>query len=204
MLKQLLLLAFLTFLGACQSDKRPNDSAGVAPPRVQVNPAARNDYMLTIRFADLPAPVNKLETSANFRVENRDCIPTDYKRALGGVKLLPEQSIPLTLHRVNDTTYTATFYEDAIVNEDYYRLGVCRWSLQSVSVRFQSPVTPFVSGISAEQIRAERTQVAHYLVRDFAQKPETHEVVFGEAAGFYLEKLGPQFTVTVSARRGAS
>ena len=110
----------------------------------------------------------------------------------------------MTLQKIDDNTYATTVSEDAFLDEDYYGLGVCHWALGTASVHFHSPATQFVGGISADQLTAEAEVTEHYLVRDFAQKPAVGDVVFGEdAPNFYLPSLGPQFKLSISARREA-
>jgi hypothetical protein len=200
----------LMTMTSCQSASAPETrpqtavSAPVPDIRPKQNSAAKHGYVLTLRFAGLPAAVNRLSATANYEVDNLDCVPLDYTKALGGVRLPPEQRIELILQRVDDNTYTTRVHEDAFLDEDYYGLGVCHWSLGTASVHFHSPSTQFIGGIAADQIAAEAEVTEHYLVRDFSQKPAVGDVVFGEdKPDFYLTSLGPQFKLTISARREA-
>jgi hypothetical protein len=200
----------LMTMTSCQSASAPDHrpQAVVAAPVPDVhpkqNPAPKHSYALALRFAGLPAAVTRLSVTANYEVDNLDCVPVDYTKAMGGVRLPPEQRIELTLQRIDDHTYATTVHEDAFLDEDYYGLGVCHWALGTASVHFHSPSTQFVGGISADQLTAEAEVTEHYLVRDFTQKPAVGDVVFGEdSANFYLASLGPQFKLTISARREA-
>lgn len=179
-------------------------AAPVPDVHAKVNPAPKRGYALALRFTGLPAAVTRLSLTANYEVDNLECVPVDYTKAMGGVRLPPEQRIELTLQRIDDNTYAATVHEDAFLDEDYYDLGICHWALGTASVHFHSPSTQFVGGISADQLTAEAEVTEHYLVRDFAQKPPVGDVVFGEdSPDFYLASLGPQFKLTISARREA-
>ena len=200
----------LMTMTSCQSasapDPRSQDAVAAPVPDVQArqNPAPKRVYVLALRFTGLPAAVTRLSVTANYEVDNLDCVPLDYTKALGGIRLPPEQRIELTLQRVDESTYTTTVHEDAFLDEDYYGLGVCHWSLGTASAHFHSPSTQFVGGISADQLVAEAEVTEHYLVRDFAQKPAVGDVVFGEdKSDFYLASLGPQFKLTITARREA-
>jgi hypothetical protein len=202
-------MTFMT-MTSCQSASTPDprtQAAMAAPvPDVQArqNPAPKRTYALALRFTGLPAAVTRLSVTANYAVDNLDCVPVDYTRAIGGIRLPPEQRIELTLQKIDDNTYATTVSEDAFLDEDYYGLGVCHWALGTASVHFHSPSTQFVGGISADQLTAEGEVTEHYLVRDFAQKPAVGDVVFGEdSPNFYLASLGPQFKLSISARREA-
>lgn len=200
-------LMMLATMNSCQSATSPgtaaNSAAGkIAEITVKTNSAAHQRYQLTLKFAGLPVAVNELKGSLDFEVSNRDSVPLDYGRAVGGVLLTPQHSVPVEFTRSDDGTYTAMVNADALLNEDYYGLGVCEWSLVGATVRFRSPATPFVGGMGGDALMAGKTATQHYLMRDFEQKPEVMDVVFGEdSAGFYQASAGPQFTLTISARK---
>ena len=207
-------LMMLATLTSCQSANAPDagvsGAAAMTTPtavpdvRPSPNPAPRQRYVLDLRFSGLPGALTDIAATADFEVENRECVPYDYSRAAGGVRLPPRHSVPLVLQRVDDTTYTATLHEDALLDEDYYGLGVCRWALNTATVHFHSAATHFVGGIDADRLAAEGAIVDHYLVRDFAQKPAPMDVVFGEESpDFYQAAVGPQFTLAIAARKEA-
>ena len=201
-----------TMTSSCQNtrtaDAGPHDpgNAPVAVPDVRpsINPAPRQRYVLTLRFDGLPGEIADLDATADFEVENRECVPYDFSRAVGGVRLPPRHSVPLALERVDTGTWTAVVHEDALLDEDYYGLGVCHWALNNASVHFRSDATRFVGGMPADRLLAGGVLVDHFLARDFAHRPEPMEVVFGEeAADYYQASAGPQFTLTITARREA-
>jgi hypothetical protein len=200
-------LMMLATMTSCQSDTSAGNATSGAPSKlpqitIKTNPAASQPYRLALKFAGLPAAVNDLKGSLDFEVSNRDCVPLDYERAVGGVLLTPQHSLPVEFSRSDDGGYTAMVYADALLNEDYYGLGVCEWSLISASVRFRSPATPFVGGMGGDALIAGTTVTQHYLVSDFEKKPDAMDVVFGEdSATFYQASAGPQFTLTISARK---
>lgn len=165
------------------------------------NDKASRGHVITLRFDRLPGPVAQLAGTADFEVANRECVPIDYERAPGGVRLPPQHRHTLTFARQGDGSYTAGLFEDQLVDENYYKLGVCRWQLQFVTVRFQSPATAFAGSLSAADLRAGRSIELHYLVRDWTQMPVAAERVFGEGANHYAQSMGPQFTLTIGATK---
>ncbi|TXH77236.1 MAG: hypothetical protein E6Q88_01850 [Lysobacteraceae bacterium] len=180
------------------------DTLPVPEIKVSPNPAPKRSYALTLRFAGLPAAINQVTVYADYDVENIDCVPLDYTKAVGGIRLPPEHRLELSLHRVDENTYTATVHEDALQDEDYYGLGVCQWALAGATVHFSSPTTQFISGINADELAAEQETTDHYLARDFNQKPALLDFVFGkDSADYYLANLGPQFTLNIKANREA-
>lgn len=174
-----------------------------AQPAVQPKPNSvpGKAYLIELHFADLPGPIAEIAGSAVYRVANLECIPVDKERAAGGVRLAPEHSVEIVWERQADGSFSAAVRENPLLDENMFGLGVCRWELQTTSVGFRSPVTKFVGGMGAEQLRAGETVTQHFLVADFHQPPGVIEWVFGEKAGHYLEKMGPQFTLRISSRK---
>ena len=83
-----------TMTSSCQNtrtaDAGPHDpgNAPVAVPDVRpsINPAPRLRYVLTLRFDGLPGEIADLDATADFEVENRECVPYHFSRAVGGVR----------------------------------------------------------------------------------------------------------------------
>lgn len=196
---------------SCQSATSPGnriepmpDPVPVPDIRAQANPAPKRSYDITLRFDGLPAAPTQVTAFVDYDVDNIECVPPDYTKAVGGVRLPPEHRVELALKRVDDNTFTATVHEDALVDEDYYGLGICHWAMGATTVHFSSPTTQFIGGIGADELVAEKDSTDHYLVRDFHQKRETLDFVFGEdSSDDYLASLGPQFTLNIKVRREA-
>ncbi len=187
---------FAAVLGGCS-----NAAKSKADPVVKMTEKPQRAHMLDLRFAQQPGTLNNIQATANFVVENRACVAMDYKRALGGVALPPEHNVPLTLKKTGPDQYEAVFYDDALQDEDYFGLGMCHWALKFVTVRFQSPSTLFIAGLSDDEIAAKKPEIHYYLNSDYAQKPPVGDQVFGEKSrNFYLPKMGPQFQAILTAR----
>lgn len=196
-------LLALTLMLSCRAEPlAAQDDAAVARTAsvlARPNDKASRGHVVTLRFERLPGPIAQLAGTAEFEVANRECVPIDYERAPGGVRLPPRHRHTLSWAHQADGTYTAALFEDQIVDENYYKLGVCRWQLQVVTVRFQSPATAFLATLSAADLRAGRPAVLHYLARDWATKPATSDRVFGEGPAHDQSAMGPQFTLTIGA-----
>lgn len=104
----------------------------VSPPRVADNahPARRYEVLATI--LDDPGEIRRIEARVNYTVANTDCIPIDYTRSLGGSRpiFLEERLLPVMREGRQLKVAVA---EDALLPEDYYGLGVCRWKLGTVA-----------------------------------------------------------------------
>ena len=179
---------------AGQDDLSARTAAVLARPAA--NP--KLGHAITLRFSGLPGPVAALTGTADFEVANIACVAIDYERAPGGVRLVPRHRQSLEWTANGDGSYGAVVFEDAFVEENYFKLGLCRWQLQFVTVRFRSPATEFVAVAALEQVRAGGDIVQHYLVRDWSEKPAPMARVSGERAGHYLPAMGAQFTLIIS------
>jgi hypothetical protein len=192
-----------TFLGAallvcgCTNDKQ----SGV-DTTIKLNSSPSHSNIVNIDFKNHPGPLSEVEAIAHYKVGD-GCTPP---QPLSGAVLPPEHSLPLAVKRVHGDSYQATFYLDALHNDDYFGLGICHWALQNLTVTFKSPATQFLASFSnsTDSILSNTEQVNHYLVADYFKKPSIGNVVFGERKSFYLPKLGRQFQVVLSAKKSES
>ena len=163
-------------------------------------PAPLERYEISAVFEGLPAAVDSFTGVARFSVSNPECAPLDAGRAYGGVRLAPRHELVLEWRSIGDGAYRANADLDALRDENYFGLGVCRWRFDGVDVRFSVRDAQFVHGIAAQEVRGSRLRRGYYLVRDLAQeRPE--RAIFGEAEDFYRADLGAQFVLMLDARR---
>ena len=193
-------LAALCLTAACQGLETPARGPETGAPAVRLNAAAQERYQLTARFADAPGPIGALTGVAHYRVTNSDCAPLDASRAVGGVRLAPLHDLPITWRANGEGAYLAQLTADALLDEDYFGLGVCHWTFDGVDVHFASPATAFVGVLRRADIAGGAPKTEHYLVRDYATRPPVGDAVFGEAQDFHAPAMGPHFTLTLSAR----
>lgn len=167
-------------------------------PPIEVRHASKpaREYALVIAFAGLPGPVSDVQASADFAVDNVECVPP---MELSGARLRPEHGIELPLQSLDANRYATALHADALVDEDYFGLGVCRWSLNWATVRFRSAQTEFVGAIPMEDIQSGRPVTLHYLASDYERAPQPVSVVFGEETDLYTAEAGPRFTLTLTA-----
>ncbi len=176
------------------------DAVEIAAPvpeidvRQKASPKKHHDVVFT--FNGLPDAISDVTATADYAVDNIECVPA---RVGSGARLRPEHSLSLNLQRIDGNKYATTVYTDAIEDEDYYGLGVCRWSLNWTTLRFRSATTAFVGAIAMDQMQAGKPIVLHYLISDFNNKPDPETVVFGEETDIFTAEAGRRFALTVSA-----
>jgi hypothetical protein len=184
-------------LSACHLDP----SKSLRPIDVKANPAAHGGKTIELRFSDLPGAIRLSGAELHFEIGNRECVPMDYGRALGGVRLPPRYAFPAPVWLSPDGALIVAVSEDVLIDEDYFGLGKCHWALQSVSLEFDSEHARFVASVPAEKMRVGKDLAFRYLVSDYAAGAAHLPAIFGERPGFYPDDK-PQFSLTVSIRNG--
>lgn len=180
--------------------------AGMTPsPRpdalaVRFAPTPVERYSVTATFDELQDGVDDFSGVARFSVSNPGCVPLDPHRAFGGVRLAPRHAQPLDWRRGADGVYRAGFDLDALQDENYFGLGLCRWRFDGLEVRFVVGGAHFVHAIAANEVSAQRERRGYFLVRDI-RVPRGDRAIFGEDVGFYRSDLGAQFVLTLEARQ---
>lgn len=176
------------------------------PPRRQIGeiavrrtPAPLESYVISAAFEALPLAVESFSGVARFSVSNPECAPLDAGRAYGGVRLTPRHEVVLEWRRTGDGVYHAKADLDALRDEDYYGLGVCRWRFDGVEVGFSVGASRFVHALSAEDVRGQNVRRGYYLVSDIGEE-RSERATFGEAEEFYRAELGARFVLMLGAR----
>lgn len=103
-------------------------------PEIKLNPHPKMRYEITLTIEDAPGPFDAVEGSAGYQVSNDRCVPL---QPISGAQHTPRKSVPLSLTRVSDKVYKGMFYVDYLQDEDYFGLGVCRWSMTFVGFSLQ-------------------------------------------------------------------
>ena len=123
-------------------------------------PAPLERYVISAVFEGLPLAVDRFSGVARFSVSNPECAPLDTERAYGGVRLAPRHEVVLEWRRDGDGVYRANAVLDALRDEDYFGLGVCRWRFDGVDVGFMVGAARFAHALGAEDVRAPQRPVA--------------------------------------------
>lgn len=192
-IKSMVLSAAFLICGCSDAAKSKSE------PNVRLNSNPEKAYILDLKFLNPPGPLKDVEATAHYRVRDYCTPPLPFS----GAVLPPEHTLPLAIKKISNDHYEAAFHQDALRDEDYFGLGVCKWALQNVTVKFKSPSTQFLASLlnTQDQIQSNKAQIEHYLNADYFKKPDHMGIVFGEKADFYLPKLGPQFQAVLSAEK---
>ena len=196
-----MLVAASALAGAsCAGDGTPSSQREIGEVAVRHAPAPLERYVMSAVFEGLPLAVDRFSGVARFSVSNPECAPLDTERAYGGVRLALRHEVVLEWRRAGDGVYRANADLDALVDEDYYGLGVCRWRFDGVDVGFTVGASRFVHALGAEDVRGQNVRRGYYLVSDLGEE-RSERAIFGEAEEFYRADLGAQFLLRLGARR---
>lgn len=153
-----LTVAFVLGLGGCSNFSEPT------MPHYRRNPHPQQRYEVTLRLDDAPGPVLSLEGAAQYEVADLSCVP---ELPGSGVRPVPRQTLPVTYLRTAMNSYVLTVHSDAMRDEDYHGLGVCRWKLAALHVALHLAdrqhrdiaIDPTLTG---EALLSGRTSTAHF------------------------------------------
>ncbi|ALN63395.1 hypothetical protein GLA29479_2529 [Lysobacter antibioticus] len=127
------------------------------------NPAPKQPYQIVLKIEGAPGPFAKIEGFASY--EATECTYTP--DPIAGVPLKPGSDIPMEFSKVDESTYTATIYADAMLDEDYLGRGVCHWGLMSVNtwVKATGAKTDisYVATLWSDDLIAQKARTNYYV-----------------------------------------
>lgn len=133
----------------------------------RLNPQPRQGYEITYRVEGAPGPFEDTGAFGNYVTQGCHFVTN----AWAGATATPSRQIPIEVRRIDDRTYSATVYLDAMLDEDYYGNGVCRWQLLDVSAGFSTlpdgKANIFGVSYGPEAITAGEAVTKHYHVEDY-------------------------------------
>lgn len=141
---------------AAMHSDAPNPSLDVKdrrPPRPQIQ---RNPqpiaYDITLTIENAPGPFGVVKAAMQYEVLDERCLPD--LGGMAGTKASLLEWVPVELKHVSGTTYRGVVYDNLLLDEDYYGLGECHWSLVAVQFKLQA-------GLSENE-----TRFSHHVFHD--------------------------------------
>ena len=111
-------------LNACGSSEKSMSIQEQTEARFQLNPHPKQAYRLRIKINDAPGPLVSMNDTY-IRYMARDC--SYVINHIEGVTSHPRKYVDIPLRQVGKDEYEASFYFDAVQDEDYFGEGVCHW-----------------------------------------------------------------------------
>ncbi|PPU91747.1 hypothetical protein XalbCFBP2523_13665 [Xanthomonas albilineans] len=85
------------------------------------HPVRRYEVIAT---SHAPGPWDTIKAYIGYDVINEKCVPM---MPFVGVQQVPGTGLDVPMTQVDDHTWKGYFYRDALLDEDYFKLGVCHW-----------------------------------------------------------------------------
>ena len=111
-------------LNACGGSEKSMSIQEQTEARFQLNPHPKQAYRLRIKINDAPGPLVSMNNTY-VRYMARDC--SYVINHIEGVTSHPRKYVDIPLRQVGQDEYEASFYFDAVQDEDYFGEGVCHW-----------------------------------------------------------------------------
>ncbi|PPU92358.1 hypothetical protein XalbCFBP2523_11790 [Xanthomonas albilineans] len=92
------------------------------------HPVKRYEVIAT---SHAPGPWDTIKAYIGYDVINEKCVPL---APFLGVRQTPNTQLDVPMTQVNDHTWKGYFYRDALLDEDYFKLGVCHWDATGVGI----------------------------------------------------------------------
>ena len=111
-------------LNACGGSEKSMSIQEQTEARFQLNPHPKQAYRLRIKINDAPGQLVSMNDTY-IRYMARDC--SYVINHIEGVTSHPRKYVDIPLRQVGKDEYEASFYFDAVQDEDYFGEGVCHW-----------------------------------------------------------------------------
>jgi len=133
------------------------------PSNPAKNPHPVKRYVVTAT-SYAPGPWDAVEGVAFFDVINKKCVPMD---SFTGGQSPPNTSVHFEMTRMNEKTWKGYFYRDALVDEDYFGLGVCHWDVTSLAPVFTVHSEKFGASTWFEDALHKGAQTTYFKKSEF-------------------------------------
>jgi hypothetical protein len=166
-------------------------------PKKNPHPVKRYEVIAT---ADAPGPWDSVSGRVFFDVVNLACTPED---KFLGVHAKPQDvAIDFEMTRVDEKTWKGSFYRDAMMDEDYYELGVCHWDATSVSAGFTAQGIDFSSDALMDRFLHKNSQTEYFKKSSYGDRNliGIGTLDFSSNNSEYIKSPNAFFPITVTVK----
>jgi len=180
-------------------------SQSMKKPDIKLNPHPRMRYEITLTIEDAPGPFDTVEGSAGYEVANGSCVPLT---PFTGATIEPTKNVPIALTRLSDKVYKGEIYVDLLADEDYFGLGLCRWSMPFADFGLRIGNLLFGHSIALNDILEGKSDTRYFNHRSYfsddakSQKDNRPRVSSGRAnRSDFKEDSKSTFSTTLVAKK---
>lgn len=145
--------------------ERPNEAQRDAKPPVPKRNPNPTAYEITMTIENAPGPFGVVEGVMQYETALNDpCLPR--LGGMAGTRMRLKERIPVRFEKAGDGRYRGIVQTDLLVDEDYFGLGVCRWTMAEARIELRATGndhdTTFFDGLTPADIESETTQSFHF------------------------------------------
>ncbi|WP_196297144.1 hypothetical protein [Xanthomonas albilineans] len=157
----------LTAAGCSKGIDVGNDGA---TGHLNPHPVKRYEVIAT---SHAPGPWDSIKGYIHYDVINTKCVPMI---PFLGVQHTPNTGLDIPMTRVDDHTWKGYFYRDALLDEDYFKLGACHWDVTSVGVSATGQGVKFGWGSILQELLRENQETYYFKKSSYGDR---HLVQYG-------------------------
>ncbi len=166
-------------------------------PDIKHNPHPRMRYTISVKLDGAPGSFDPVTGFVQYRVTNERCVPL---QPMSGATVPPEEDVPLVLTRVSDTEYKGTVYGDLLLDEDYYGLGICHWSMTAVVAELKRHAVTFSPDLSSEELNGQASKTSYFWKNDYLNADTERSETGSTRRSYYKKEIQDElFTVTLKS-----
>lgn len=131
----------LSSLTACGYSEEQNMSIQErTEQRFRQNPNPKEAYRIRIKINDAPGPlILEQDMDVGYLADNCEYLITS---EIIGATAHPEKRLKFPIHKISENEYETVVYRDAMLDEDYFGEGVCRWRIAGFGTGFKATGKP--------------------------------------------------------------
>lgn len=164
-------------------------------PDIKLNPNPRMRYDITVTVENAPGSFDHIEGSVDFKVANRECVPLT---PVVGATVVPEKRVTMQLTPAGNNVYKGHLFADQLLDEDYYGMGICHWTVVGANTDFSHDIIEFSSAIFKEDILKSGT-VKKYFANESYTDIDMKRVDIGEDSPDRYKDRVHTFSITIRA-----
>lgn len=169
-------------------------------PDIKPNPAPHKRYDITLTIEGAPGSFDTVTGVVDYKVANDRCVPLT---PISGATLAPEKRVPVKLTRVNDGVYKGSFFADALLDEDYYGMGVCHWGVVGASAELKVGKVDFSPAIFMSEILAGKTVTRYFAKRSYLHADLERVDIGNPSRADFQQDAHDTFAITLRAEEAS-
>lgn len=193
-------VALATYLCICPAQAQAQSQARAgANQEPRLNPSPQLRYTVRAVINGAPGPFERIEGHVNYRVDTPACVPLT---PVAGATVVPEKRVPMVFSPAGDNAYKSDLFLDRFLDEDYFGLGVCRWSVVGMTVEFHHSKVTFSPALYDEDLLAGNKVTRFFSTRSYGHA-ENGRIDIGATSASAFDNPDATFSISMQADRAA-